>query len=106
MMQCHNEVANGLSCLSMWNAIENTRSIQINCEYLIVARSQSVGPTTTSEGSPKRQIRSGSAVPAANTTATKQTQKKTPVSTPTIVERRPRPSKSVRFNVKQKKAIN
>lgn len=52
------------------------------------ARSQSVGPTSTSEGSPKRQARSGSAVPAAA-----KTQKKTPVTTPTVVERRPRPSK-------------
>lgn len=70
----------------------------------IAARSQSVGPTTTSEGSPKRQIRSGSAAPATNA-ASNKAQKKTPVSTPTIVERRPRPSKSVRFSIR-KKAIN
>lgn len=52
-------------------------------------RSQSVGPAP-SEGSPKRQVRSGSAAPA---TASTKVTKKTPVSTPTIVERRPRPSK-------------
>lgn len=64
----------------------------------IGGRSQSVGPTATNtEGSPKRQIRSGSAVPsavsAATNSAAKPPQKKTPASTPTIVERRPRPSK-------------
>lgn len=54
-------------------------------------RSQSVGPIPSNvDGSPKRQIRSGSAAPAS---ATAQKIKKTPVSTPTIVEKRPRPSK-------------
>lgn len=54
-------------------------------------RSQSVGPAPTNvDGSPKRQVRSGSAAPAS----TKST-KKTPVSTPTVVERRPRPSEFI-----------
>ncbi|XP_037027406.1 uncharacterized protein LOC119068092 isoform X3 [Bradysia coprophila] len=56
-------------------------------------RSQSVGPVTTNaDGSPKRQIRSGSAVPNATSTSSSKPYKKTPVSTPTIVERRPRPN--------------
>ncbi|XP_037027404.1 uncharacterized protein LOC119068092 isoform X1 [Bradysia coprophila] len=56
-------------------------------------RSQSVGPVTTNaDGSPKRQIRSGSAVPNATSTSSSKPYKKTPVSTPTIVERRPRPT--------------
>lgn len=63
--------------------------------HQILARSQSVGPISTTEGSPKRQARSGSAVPSATTITSNKTQKKTPVSTPTIVERRPRPSKSI-----------
>lgn len=51
-------------------------------------RSQSVGPApSNADGSPKRQVRSGSAAPATKVA------KKTPASTPTIVERRPRPSK-------------
>lgn len=59
-----------------------------------IGRSQSVGPiTTNADGSPKRQIRSGSAVPNATSTTSSKPYKKTPVSTPTIVERRPRPSK-------------
>lgn len=59
-----------------------------------IGRSQSVGPiTTNADGSPKRQIRSGSAVPNATSTSSSKPYKKTPVSTPTIVERRPRPSK-------------
>ena len=64
--------------------------------YLLAGRSQSVGPTSANESSPKRQVRSGSAVPATANTANKdatKSHKKTPVSTPTIVERRPRPSK-------------
>ncbi|XP_055321524.1 uncharacterized protein LOC129577838 isoform X6 [Sitodiplosis mosellana] len=51
-------------------------------------RSQSVGPNV--DGSPKRQVRSSSAAPA--TTASTKVAKKTPISTPTIVERRPRPN--------------
>lgn len=74
-----------------------------------LGRSQSVGPvSSTIEGSPKRQIRSGSAVPTntsapkSGTTGTTLTagQKKTPVTTPTIVERRPRPSKYTKFKSK------
>lgn len=59
-------------------------------------RSQSVGPvSTTVDGSPKRQIRAGSAVPgSAVAISCTGPKKKTPVSTPTtIAERRPRPSK-------------
>lgn len=60
----------------------------------LLGRSQSVGPiTTNADGSPKRQIRSGSAVPNGTSTSSTKPFKKTPVSTPTIVERRPRPSK-------------
>lgn len=56
---------------------------------LYIDRSQSVGPApSNADGSPKRQVRSGSAAPASN-----KGTKKTPVSTPTVVERRPRPSK-------------
>lgn len=64
-------------------------------------RSQSVGPVSSNvESSPKRQVRSGSAAPAASTTAAKTATKKTPANTPTIVERRPRPSKCFfRFNL-------
>lgn len=51
------------------------------------------------DGSPKRQVRSSSAVPAvttnaANTAAASKTHKKSQASTPTIAERRPRPSKN------------
>lgn len=54
-------------------------------------RSQSVGPAPSNvDGSPKRQVRSGSAAPASTKGA-----KKTPVSTPTVVERRPRPSEFI-----------
>lgn len=69
----------------------------------MIGRSQSVGPVSVNtDGSPKRQIRSGSAVPAVSTTTTtanastaaaSKPQKKVQASTPTIVERRPRPSK-------------
>ncbi|XP_031630932.1 uncharacterized protein LOC116345606 isoform X2 [Contarinia nasturtii] len=55
-------------------------------------RSQSVGPAPSNvDSSPKRQVRSGSAAPATTIAGTK-VGKKTPVSTPTIVERRPRPT--------------
>ncbi|XP_031630936.1 uncharacterized protein LOC116345606 isoform X6 [Contarinia nasturtii] len=55
-------------------------------------RSQSVGPAPSNvDSSPKRQVRSGSAAPATTIAGTK-VGKKTPVSTPTIVERRPRPN--------------
>lgn len=68
--------------------------------YCFVGRSQSVGPVTTNtEGSPKRQIRSGSAVPNATSTTSSKPYKKTPVSTPTIVERRPRPSKLLAISI-------
>lgn len=59
-------------------------------------RSQSVGPTGSNvDGSPKRQARSGSAIPgSAVAVSTKPPTKKTSNSTPsTIIERRPRPSK-------------
>lgn len=57
-------------------------------------RSQSVGPAPSNnvDGSPKRQARSGSAAPAPANSAAKAP-KKAPVPNPTIVERRPRPSK-------------
>lgn len=57
-------------------------------------RSQSVGPASSNvDGSPKRQVRSGSAAPAASSTAASKVSKKTPASTPIVPERRPRPSK-------------
>lgn len=57
---------------------------------IVGGRSQSVGPVPNVDGSPKRQVRSGSAVPGSAVAIGK---KKTPVSTPTtIAERRPRPS--------------
>lgn len=64
------------------------------CDSIQLDRSQSVGPTpsTNVDGSPKRQARSGSAAPATASSAAKAP-KKAPVATPTIVERRPRPSK-------------
>lgn len=62
----------------------------------MLGRSQSVGPIQNqNESSPKRQIRSGT-IAVNNTTATVNAvkpHKKTPVSTPTTAERRPRPSK-------------
>lgn len=67
-----------------------------NLKLFFVGRSQSVGPIQNqNESSPKRQNRLGSTA-VNNTTATSNAvkpQKKTPVSTPTTAERRPRPSK-------------
>lgn len=70
--------------------------------FIVSGRSQSVGPIQNqTESSPKRQNRSGSTA-VNNTTATSNVakpHKKTPVSTPTTGERRPRPSKSIKFIV-------
>lgn len=63
---------------------------------LSVGRSQSVGPTVTDGGSPKKQPKAMSASVTAATTssAAKAYTKKTPVSTPTVTaDHQPRPSK-------------
>jgi len=69
---------------------------------LLVGRSQSVGPSVTDGGSPKKQAKPMSAsVTASTASSAAKAHKKTPVSTPTITaEHQPRPSKfqSVRTN--------
>lgn len=67
---------------------------------ILVGRSQSVGPTVTDGGSPKKQPKAMSASVTAATTssAAKAYNRKTPVSTPTVTaDHQPRPSKSNQF---------
>lgn len=76
--------------------VNNYFQIKKNIKFLIVGRSQSVGPIQSqNELSPKRQNRSGSTAVNNSTATTNSVKplKKTPVSTPTTGERRPRPSK-------------
>lgn len=69
------------------------------CFCILVGRSQSVGPTVTDGGSPKKQPKPMSASVTAATTssaAKAYVNRKTPVSTPTVTsDHQPRPSKLI-----------
>lgn len=75
--------------------VEFWLAIYFNRQFISVGRSQSVGPTVTDGGSPKKQPKPMSAsITAATASSAAKTHKKTPVSTPTVTaDHQPRPSK-------------
>jgi hypothetical protein len=82
------------------NTPKYLESYLLTFKTLSVGRSQSVGPTVTDGGSPKKQPKpmSASVTAATASSQAKAHTKKTPASTPTVTaEHQPRPSKLKRL---------